>query len=253
VNVWCAAAKGTFGTNELVHRIEATRVASVVSHDMLIVPQLAAVGVAAHEVHKQSGFRVLFGPVYASDVPAFLDAGFKSPEMRFVRFPLPDRLALVPVELVQWVKRVLIVALCLLFLAGLGSDGYSMARVTSVGVASAVLLMTISMVAAVLGPTLLPWLPGRAFSAKGTGLGCALLLAMPFVWLVSPDGVLSQLDLAAWCIAIPATASFITMNFTGATPFTSLSGVRHEVKRALPLQIAGAAIALVLWGMARFV
>ena len=58
VNVWCAAAKGTFGTDELVHRIEATRVASVVSHDMLILPQLAAVGVTAHEVHKRSGFRV---------------------------------------------------------------------------------------------------------------------------------------------------------------------------------------------------
>ena len=80
-----------------------------------------------------------------------------------------------------------------------------------------------------------------------------MLVAMPLAWLIVPNGVLSTLDLAAWCIAIPATASFITMNFTGATPFTSLSGVRREVKKALPLQIAGAATALLLWGVARFV
>lgn len=253
VNVWCAAAKGTFGTDELVHRIEATRVASVVSHDMLIVPQLGAVGVTAHEVHKRSGFRVMFGPVYASDIPPFLDAGFKAPEMRFVRFPLRDRLALVPVELVQRATTVLIVAVCLLLLAGLGSDGYSMARVMSVGVVSALLFLTIAAGATVLGPALLPWLPGRAFSVKGVWLGCAMLLAIPLIWAVSPDGVLRTLDLAAWCIAIPATVSFVTMNFTGSTPFTSLSGVQQEVKRSLPLQIAGAATALVLWAVARFV
>ena len=253
VNVWCAAAKGTFGTDELVQRIETTRVASVVSHAMLILPQLAAVGVTAHEVHKRSGFRVMFGPVHASDVPAFLAAGFKSSDMRFVRFPLWDRLALVPVELVQWAKNVLIVAFCLLLLAGLGSDEYSLDRVMSVGVASAVLLLAIVMAAVVLGPALLPWLPGRAFSSKGLCLGCGMLLVMPWAWLIVPTGVLSSLDLAAWCIAIPAAASFITMNFTGATPYTSLSGVRREVKKALPLQIAGAATALLLWGVARFV
>jgi acetyl-CoA decarbonylase/synthase complex subunit gamma len=220
---------------------------------MLILPQLAAVGVTAHEVHKQSGFRVMFGPVYASDVPAFLETGFKSSEMRFVRFPLRDRLALVPVEFVQWAKKVLIVAVCLLLLAGLGSDGYSLDRVMSVGVASAVLLVAMAMTAAILGPMLLPWLPGRAFSAKGMCLGCAMLVPVPLVWLVALNGIVSFLDLVAWCIAIPAAASFITMNFTGATPFTSLSGVRREVKKALPLQITGAATALLLWGVARFV
>lgn len=253
VNVWCAAAKGTFGTDELVHRIEAAGLASVVSHDMLIVPQLGAVGVAAHEVHKRSGFRVMFGPVYSADIPAYLDAGFKTPEMRLVRFPLRDRLALVPVELVQRAATVLIVALCLLLLAGLGRDGYAMARVASVGVVSALLFVAITVAATVLGPALLPWLPGRAFSAKGLWLGCAMALAIPLVWAVSPDGILRALDVAAWCIAIPATASFVTMNFTGSTPLTSLSGVQKEVKKSLPLQMVAAAAAIVLWVAARFV
>ena len=53
VNVWCAAGKRTFGTNELVHRIEVTALQKVVNHRVLILPQLGAPGVAAHEVGKR--------------------------------------------------------------------------------------------------------------------------------------------------------------------------------------------------------
>jgi CO dehydrogenase/acetyl-CoA synthase gamma subunit (corrinoid Fe-S protein) len=42
VNVWCAAGKGTFGTDELVNRVAATRLTEVVSHRKLVVPQLGA-------------------------------------------------------------------------------------------------------------------------------------------------------------------------------------------------------------------
>lgn len=49
---WVAAGKGTFGTGELIHRIEASGLAEVVEHRRVIVPQLGAPGVAAHEVKK---------------------------------------------------------------------------------------------------------------------------------------------------------------------------------------------------------
>ena len=83
VNVWCAAGKGTFGTGELVRRIEAVGLERVVQHRHVIVPQLGAPGVAAHEVQRATRFRVHFGPVRASDIPAYLDAGLEAtPEMR---------------------------------------------------------------------------------------------------------------------------------------------------------------------------
>jgi CO dehydrogenase/acetyl-CoA synthase gamma subunit (corrinoid Fe-S protein) len=63
INVWCAAGKGTFGTDELVHRIEATQLHDVVRHRVLILPQLGAPGVAAHDVKKRSGFTIEYGPV----------------------------------------------------------------------------------------------------------------------------------------------------------------------------------------------
>jgi hypothetical protein len=70
VNVWCAAGKGTFSTEELCRRIESTGLGSVVSHRRLILPQLGASGVAAHTVAKATGFTVVFGPVRAEDIPA---------------------------------------------------------------------------------------------------------------------------------------------------------------------------------------
>ena len=101
INVWCAAGKGTFGTDELVRRIESTGLGEVVSHRKLILPQLGAPGVAAHEVKKRTGFKVEYGPVRAPDLPEYLRTGAATPEMRRVRFPLKDRLVLVPVELVH--------------------------------------------------------------------------------------------------------------------------------------------------------
>lgn len=252
VNVWCAAAKGTFGTDELVSRVEATGLPALVSHQILIVPQLAAVGVTARDVHTASGFRVMFGPVYAADVSRFLDAGFKSPDMHKLGFAIKDRAVLVPVELMQWATKALIVAVCLLLLAGLGRDGFSLERATSVGVPSAVLFLAVTLSAVILGPILLPWLPGRAFSVKGLSLG--LFLAALFVLFSSSIGqVFGTIDLAGWCLAIPAIASFIVMGFTGSTPYTSFSGVRRETRAALPPQIAATAIAIVVWMVGRFV
>ena len=46
---------------------------------------------------------------------------------------------------------------------------------------------------------------------------------------------------------ITGCAAFFAMNFTGSTPFTSLSGVEKEMRRGLPLQIGAAALALLLW------
>ena len=108
INVWCAAGKGTFGTEELTARIGRFRLAEVVTHRTLILPQLSAPGVAGHVVKQRTGFRVVYGPVRAADLPAFLKAGNKAtPEMRQVRFGFLDRLVLTPMELVALIKPAL--------------------------------------------------------------------------------------------------------------------------------------------------
>ena len=52
---------------------------------------------------------------------------------------------------------------------------------------------------------------------------------------------------------IPAIASFTLMNFTGSTTYTSLSGVKREMRRAVPLQTVAAVVGILCWLIARFV
>jgi hypothetical protein len=256
VNVWCAAGKGTFGTNEIVGRVRANRLGEIVSHRALVIPQLGAPGIAAHQVKNRCGFRVVYGPVRASDLPAFLNDGMKAtPTMREVTFSLLDRLALVPVELVRWAKYVALIVIALLFLAGMGPDGYSWQRVANTGVFSGGLFLGMFVASNILGPALLPWLPGRALSLKGACLGILFLfiLGLAGLCLLNPGSLGSWPTMLGWGLLIPAVASFITMSFVGSTTYTSLSGVRWEMRIAVPAQVLSAVLGIAFWIAGRFV
>jgi acetyl-CoA decarbonylase/synthase complex subunit gamma len=58
--------------------------------------------------------------------------------------------------------------------------------------------------------------------------------------------------LAAWTFLLPVVTSFAVMNYTGSTTYTSLSGVRREMQRAVPLQAIGCVIGISLWLIGRF-
>jgi acetyl-CoA decarbonylase/synthase complex subunit gamma len=55
------------------------------------------------------------------------------------------------------------------------------------------------------------------------------------------------LEILAWLLLIPALSTYLAMNFTGASTYTSLSGVRREMRWALPVQIAAGGIGVILW------
>lgn len=254
INVWCAAGKGTFGTEELVGRIEDVGLGDIVAHKKLIVPQLGATGISAHAVKQQSGFQVVYGPVRAQDLSAFLDADMKATEqMRRVTFPLADRIVLIPVELVGWGKYILCAAALFLALAGLSREGYSGELVASDGVRSVLILSASYVAAGILGPALLPWLPGRAFSAKGMWVGLAISIVLGLVSWGQWNSWSGRLDVLGWFLMIPALASFVVMNFTGASTYTSLSGVKREMRIAVPIQLVCAVAGVGLWLAGRFV
>jgi len=258
INVWCAAGKGTFGTDEIVRRVESSRLCEVVSHRTLVVPQLGAPGVAAHEVRNASGFRVVYGPVRAADIPAFLAADMQAtPEMRRVQFSLRDRLAVVPVDMVQSAKYAFVIAIALLVLAGLGTDGYSAGRLVGIGIPSAVCFLLAFIAGTALTPALLPLLPGRALAMKGAWTGLALFAAAAASsWTIS--GPLNNwmngwVVMLAWALLIPATASYMAMKYTGSTTYTSLSGVQREVRWGVPIQATAFTLGMFLWIASRFV
>ncbi|UCD16397.1 MAG: acetyl-CoA synthase subunit gamma [Candidatus Zixiibacteriota bacterium] len=254
INVWCAAGKGTFGTDEIVRRVELHGLREIVEHRRLILPQLGAPGVAAHKVKELSGFRVVYGPVRARDIPAFLAAGRKAtPEMRRVTFTFSERVVLIPVDLVGSAKYAFLAAACFLLLSGLGPGIYSLDRVAAYGIISAVFLLAAAVAGAILPAALLPWLPGRPFSLKGAWAGLIPLLGITWLALQHPEIFRNWPTFAAWFCFIPAVTSFMGMNFTGSSTYTSLSGVRKEMRIAIPLQIVGAVSGLGLWMTGLFV
>jgi len=249
INVWCAAGKGTFSTLEVAERVKAVALDKVVTHRRLILPQLAATGVSARQVKSMCGFEVVWGPVQARHIKAFLDGGMKAtPAMRKVTFTICERVALIPVELNHMGKPTLYVLPALFLLSGFGSGIFSISAAASRGV-SAMLAYVLAVVAgAVLAPIFLPWLPGRAFALKGAVLGAAAgaLLSAGFAERL---GLLEMLALTLFIMAI---SSYLAMNFTGSTPFTSPTGVEKEMRRAIPAQVVGAVAAVIIWVSAGF-
>lgn len=233
INVWCAAGKGTFGTDELVAHIETTRLADVVSHKRLILPQLGAVGVSAREVTKQTGFSVIYGPVRASDIKAFIDADYKATrEMRTVEFTFKDRLVLTPMELVPAVQKSLPVLGALFVTNQFAARPFDKHDITAY--AGAVLAGT------VVTPALLPYIPGKAFAWKGWLVGFGW--TAKYLLLTKRFNRGNRLLSTGEMLLLPAVSSYLAMNFTGSSTYTSPSGVNKEMKWALPLIVGSAAV-----------
>jgi hypothetical protein len=234
INVWCAAGKGTFGTEELIRQINNTRIAEVVSHRKIILPQLGAPGVAAHIVKKETEFRVIYGPVRAADLPRFLDSGLiATPDMRLANFTFRERIVLVPVELVMALKPAVIILIVLLLISGIGKDVFSISRMMTHAAYTLALILSSLLLGAVVTPVLLPWIPGRPLALKGALVGVAgavLLNQLSEISLFSPLGIGGFFLLITF-------SSFLAMNFTGATTYTSLSGVKKEMRFAVPAQV----------------
>jgi hypothetical protein len=199
-------------------------------------------------VKKLSGFKVIYGPILAKDLPAFIEAGKKAtPEMRRKTFPAWERAVLIPIELVHVLKWLIILLPALFLLGGLAGGGTFWQNALTHGVFAVAALILSLIMGAVLTPLLLPYLPGRAFALKGFFLS---LLGVIFLLVVFSGGGMNWAGIAerlAWVLLVPSLTAFLAMNFTGASTYTSLSGVKKEMSWALPLEIGGAALGLVFW------
>ncbi|MEE8432053.1 MAG: mercury methylation corrinoid protein HgcA [Candidatus Desulfatibia sp.] len=253
INVWCAAGKGTFGTDELVARIKSSGLEQIVAHRRLILPQLCGPGIAAFQVKKLSGFKAVYGPILATDLRAFLENDLKAtPAMRKKSFPLWERIVLIPVELVAALKPAVCVLAVFFVLGGFGGPGAFWANALDDGLFAVIALATAILAGAILTPILLPYLPGRAFALKGFNLGLLTAIILAFFRNVDFASWPGRLEIIAWFFLVPAVTAFLAMNFTGSSTYTSLSGVKKEMRWAVPLQIGAVVVGLGLWLGSRF-
>jgi hypothetical protein len=235
INVWCAAGKGTFGTEELIQRIYLTGVLELIDHKTLIIPQLGAPGIEAHKVKKVTGANIKYGPVRASDIKEYIQNNFKATEnMRRITFNMIDRAKLVPVEFTVSLPFLLgyIALIVILKLTGLVDIMKYIVPVTGAIIAGTILI-----------PIFLPLIPFRAFTAKGAILGG--LWAVIYVLFISDQSNI-PLQLLIFILLLTPISAFLALNFTGATTYTSPSGVRKEIKKAVPIMIMSFLSGLVL-------
>jgi hypothetical protein len=235
INVWCAAGKGTFGTDELIRRISIAKLHDVVKHRELILPQLGAPGVAGHTVKKETGFSVLYGPVLSRDIHAYLANNKKATEaMRRVPFGIVDRAALIPMELVPSMKLMPWIFFALIIIQLINHGNFA---------AKELLLLVPFLGAIFMGSVIfqivLPWIPFRSFVIKGWILG--------LIWsfIVASAMTFENWKGIGWYFLLPPITSYLAENFTGATTFTHLSGVKLELKYGLPVMLVSIIIGII--------
>jgi hypothetical protein len=236
INVWCAAGKGIFSTDELAHRIRLSNLMQIVDHKNIIVPQLGAPGVAAYRIKKETGFSVKYGPVLSRDIAAYIKNGLTaSGRMRRVPFGIKERTVLIPMELIPAMKSIPYI---FIFLVVLQLAIYRAFTLES-------LLLMIPFLGAIMAgcvvfQLMLPWIPFRSFVIKGWILG---LLWSVLVHLWTPA---ANWNPAGWYFLLPPLTAFLAENFTGSTTFTHLSGVKRELRLGLPVMAVSLLVGVIL-------
>ncbi len=111
-NVWCSATGGHFTNHSVISVIKTSGIETLVHHRNIILPQLAATGIEGKVIQKKAGWKVLWGPVYAKDIPSFIKKKFnKSSKMSEVEFPATQRIEMA----VMWAFPFSIIASLLIF------------------------------------------------------------------------------------------------------------------------------------------
>lgn len=231
INVWCAAGKGSFGSAELIKKIDETGISSIVTHRGIVVPQLGAPGINSSLVKNATGFRVHFGPVLARDLPAYLSNNMTAEAcMRIVPFTMWDRLVLTPMELNPALKKFIPLALLLFAFFGLTAEGIIFREAITGGY-----------IYSADGPCGSNRGYYRTFDIAIHSLSkffpegdIAGLVLLGLMLLAGFHREMSPLVAAAAAIMTTVIASYLALMFTGTTTFTNISGVKKEMRYAIP-------------------
>ena len=93
INVWCAATGDSLNNHSVISVIKTSGIEDKVNHKKVIMPQLAAPGVESKVILKNVGWKILWGPVDAKDIPEFFESNLeKTVEMKQVKFRLIQRI-----------------------------------------------------------------------------------------------------------------------------------------------------------------
>lgn len=212
INVWCSAGKGQFSANEIIEKAAKWGLLAGKGRIKMVLPKFSLSGVNLDELRK-NGIVPIIGPLYAKDVPAFLEKEkLRNQTDDVVQFGLKSRAFTALPTAIQF------------FYYFLGAYVISMGYVIPG-------MIWIATGLAFIYPLLFPWLPGKLFAVKGLFL--ALLVSI-LNFLIHYGSVKEQLPLT---IFIFATSVFIALSYTGNSAVSNYTSVRKETARFLPVVV----------------
>ncbi len=215
INVWCSAGKGRFSASEILDKARRARLLKQGERTRMILPKFSLSGVRITELEEE-GIDPVIGPLYAKDVPAFLDNGARSDRIDDrVHFDFKSRSFTALPTAVQF----------FLYFSG--------AYVLLFGYAGEWIIWS-AVILAFLYPLLLPYFPGRLFAVKGISMGIIASLIAIALFLYKGVGVHIFLSSVLFLLA---TSIFIALSCTGNSAISNYSSVRKEIARFLPVVI----------------
>lgn len=207
VNVWCAATGGRFTNHDVVNALKVSGIADTATHRNVILPQLAATGIDGATIREHTGWRVVWGPVRADDLPAFLDAGkHATTAMRTVTFPWRERIEMA----VAWAFPIAVVAGFIIAFAWPGAWLRLMALIWATAL---VLFLAFPLY----GPELGAGVP-RHRERVVPLLAWAVFMEALFVGELLTTGVVDPGSMVRWGVAYLIIVLVVGIDLTGSTP-----------------------------------
>jgi ubiquinone/menaquinone biosynthesis C-methylase UbiE len=219
INVWCAAGAGFFSAEKVIAALKTSRLAKIVSHKALILPQLAAGGVDGWKIREATGWEVNWGPVHAENISEYLTADqTKNEEMSRVRFPLLNRLEMLVTVLSFYGLMILLPVL--IFWRGIFWP------------------VTVAMVCmGLFYAVFLPYIPGRDGLQKAIPFTGLVLVGFYVFTLLGPQ---MEIETAfKWGLGLIGLAVFTTAELQGTSPM-----MRGEQANWIAEGIIGAVLVL---------
>ncbi|MBU1878264.1 MAG: hypothetical protein KJ734_04880, partial [Chloroflexi bacterium] len=217
INVWCAAGGGHFTAEKVIQAVKTGGVVEVVDHRTLILPQMAGCGVLGKRIEEETGWRARWGPMYATDIAAYLKAGRrKTDEQREARFPLGHRLEM---AVAIWQVWAVVFGIATLVFA---RDLFWPA-------------LALSLLLFVFIGAFMHWIPGRDGFWKGVSLAIGTV-GLFLIWTVITGQPIVSISTANASLGLAALALFVGADSQGGSPLRR-GGEFEHIHKLVPLEL----------------
>jgi cyclopropane fatty-acyl-phospholipid synthase-like methyltransferase len=252
INVWCAARGTHFHTDEVVNMVHLTRLAEIVNHRELILPQLSAAGMNPTEIRARTGFRSRYGPVRIHDLSQWFSLNKPRPkpkEMATVTFNLRERMeqavAHIPFLMANLLFKPLAMIVGLLLVASIISVVlFPIIAPITLSFTGAALFFIGEFLVALFGYSfflglVFPILPskGNSFWSRGLGLaaitmpiGAVIMILLSSYWTV----------IITWLTIQFILSTNLTLDWSGMTSISDPKVIRKEYPYMILTLIIGA-------------